>query len=77
MCTSADGENMCKVSKKTGLKLYEKLQSQGTHCLYIWDQKMTKFKKYIKVTKNMARIIWKAHAHLQTMEKTCAKFQKD
>ena len=30
-----------------------------------------------KVTKINARIISKAHAHLQTMEKTCAKFQKD
>ena len=38
---------------------------------------MTKFKKYKKVTRNMARIIWKAHAHLQTMEKTCANSKKD
>ena len=53
------------------------MQPQGTQCLYIWGQKMTKFKKYKKVTKNKARIIWKAHAHLQTMEKTCAKFQRD
>ena len=30
--------------KKTGLKLYEKLQSQGTYGLYIWAQKMTMFK---------------------------------
>ena len=30
------GENMCRVSsfKKFGFKLYEKLQSQGTLCLY-------------------------------------------
>ena len=63
--------------KKTGLKLYEKLQSQGTHCLYIWGQKMTKLKKHEKVTKIKARIMWKAHAYLQTMEKTCAKLQKD
>ena len=35
-CTSADsGKNMCKVSKKTGIKLYEELQLQGIHCLYI------------------------------------------
>ena len=40
----------------TGLKLYEKLQSQGTHCLYIWGQKMTKIKKYKKVTKNTANM---------------------
>ena len=63
--------------KKTGLKLYVNLQSQGTHCLYIWGQKMTKFKKVQKMIKIKARIIWKAHAHLQTMENTCAKFQKD
>ena len=48
MCTSVDtGENM-QSFKKTSLKLYEKMQSQGTHCLYIWGQ---------KVTKNMAWII--------------------
>ena len=28
-------KKMCKVSKKTGLKLYEKLQTRGTHSLYI------------------------------------------
>ena len=38
---------------------------------------MTKSKKYKKVTENKARIILKAHAHLQTMEKTCARLQKD
>ena len=38
---------------------------------------MTKLTKNKKVTENMARIIGKARAHLQTMEKTCAKFQKD
>ena len=38
MCTSADpGENV-QSFKKTSLKLYEKLQSQGTLCLYIWGQ---------------------------------------
>ena len=30
-----------------------------------------------KVTKINSRIISKPHAHLQTMEKTSAKFQKD
>ena len=45
------------------------------HFHRIWDQKMTKFTKW-KVTKIKARIISKPHAHLQTMEKTCAKFQK-
>ena len=57
MCTSADpGENV-QSFKKIGLKLYEKLQWHGTHCLYIWGQWMKKFKKNKKVTKNMARII--------------------
>ena len=36
-----------------------------------------KVQKEQKSDKNMARNIIKAHAHLQTMEKTCAKFQKD
>ena len=36
-----------------------------------------KVHKVEKVTKINARIISKPHAHLQTMEKTCAKFQKD
>ena len=35
MCTSTDlGENVLSF-KKTSIKLYEKLQSEGTHCLYI------------------------------------------
>ena len=38
---------------------------------------MIKFTKVEKMIKINARIISKAHAHLQTMEKTCAKFQKD
>ena len=38
---------------------------------------MTKLTKQKKVTKIKARIISKAHAHLQAMEKTCAKFKKD
>ena len=50
--------------KKTGIKLYEELQLQSTHCLYIWGQKMTKFTKEKKKTN--ARILSKAHAHLQT-----------
>ena len=37
---------------------------------------MTKFTTWKKVTKINSRIISKPHAHLQTMEKTCAKFQK-
>ena len=46
------------------------------HFHRIWGQKMTKFTKVEKVTKIHARIISKPYAHLQTMEKTCAKFQK-
>ena len=58
MCTSAGTEEIMHSFKKTGLTLYEKLQSQGIHCLYIWGQKMTTFKKNKKVTKNTTRIIW-------------------
>ena len=36
-----------------------------------------KVHKVEKRTKIYSRIISKSHAHLQTMEKTCAKFQKD
>ena len=43
----------------------------------IWGQKMTKFTKWKKVTKTNSRIISKPYAHLQTMAKTCTKFQKD
>ena len=38
---------------------------------------MTKVHKVEKVTKINSTIISKSHAHLQTMAKTCAKFQKD
>ena len=38
---------------------------------------MTKFAKWKKMIKIKARFISKPHAHLQTMEKTCAKFEKD
>ena len=52
--------------KKTGLKLYEKCnhkQSQGTHCLYSWGQKITKFKKYKKVTK-IWQGLYEKHMHI-------------
>ena len=43
-CTSAEpGENISSF-KKISIKLYDELQSQATHCLYIWGQKMTKDK---------------------------------
>ena len=47
----------------------------------IWSQKMKsendKVHKVEKVTKINSRIISKPYAHLQTMAKTCTKFQKD
>ena len=61
-------EKCDKSFQKTGIKLYEELRSQGTHCLYTFIE--SEVRKY-------ARIISKAHAHCQTMEKICAKFQKD
>ena len=39
ICTSSDhGENV-QSFKKIGIKLYEELRSQGTHCLYIEVEK--------------------------------------
>ena len=38
-------------------------------------QKQTKFTKQKKVRKNNQRFISKSHAHLHSMQKTCAKFQ--
>ena len=49
--------------KKTGLKLYEKLQSQGTHSLCIWGQKKIKFKKYKNVIK-IWQELYKKHMHI-------------
>ena len=67
-CKSSDyGENMCKVSKKISIKLYEELCSRGTHCLYIGG----------KVKKNNLTITSKSHAHPQTMKKTHAKFHNN
>ena len=48
---------------KVSMKLYKELRLQ-VH-------------KVEKVTKINSRIISKPYAHLQSMEKTCAKFQKD
>ena len=75
--------------KKNGIKLYEELCSQGTHCLYIKGEKwlssqcgkksevkkMTKLKW--KKWQNKNKIISNPCVLLQTLEKTCAKFQKD
>ena len=63
--------------KNIGIKLYEEFRSQGTHCLYNLRSENDKVHKVEKVTKINARIISKPRAHLQTMEKTCAKFEKD
>ena len=63
-----------------GIKLYEELRSQGTHCLYTFIELRSendKVHKVEKVAKINSRIISKPHAHLQTMAKTCAKFHKD
>ena len=62
------------------MKLYKELRLKGTHWLYIFIQsevENNKVHKVEKVIKLNARIISKPHAYLQTMEKTCAKFQKD
>ena len=58
--------------KKIVLKLYQELCSQGTHCLYTFTES-DKSSQSGKSDKNKC----KPYAHLQTMEKTCAKFQKD
>ena len=73
-------EKTCASFKKIVIELYEELRSQGTHCLYTFiesESENDKVHKVEKVTKINARIISKPHAHLKTMEKTCAKFQKD
>ena len=66
---------------KIGMTLYKDLCSQSTIVCTLFiescGQKMTKVHKVEKVTKINSRIVSKLHAHLQTMEKTCAKFQKD
>ena len=64
MCTSADpGKKHVQSFKKTGLKLYEKLQSQGTHCQNIWGQKMTKFEKE-KSDKKIWQGLYEKHMHI-------------
>ena len=66
--------------KKIGINLYEELRSQGKRCLYTFIESEVEndnVHKVEKVTKINARNIYKPHAHLQTMEETCAKFQKD
>ena len=62
--------------KKIGIKLYEELRSQGTHCLYTEVEKWLSSQSG-KSDKKNPTIISKPHAHPHTMKKTSAKFQKD
>ena len=65
---------MCKVVYGVALTRYP----LSIHFHRIWGQKMTKFTKWKKWQKLIQWLyISKPHAHVQTMEKTCAKFQKD
>ena len=62
------------------MKLYKELRLQGNHCLYTFIEseiRNDKVHKVEKVTKINSRITSKPLAHLQTMAKTCAKFNKD
>ena len=54
--------------KKIGIKLYEELRSQGTHCLYIEVEKWVH--KVEKVTKNN---LTKSHAHHDENTSTVSK----
>ena len=69
--------------KKIGIKLNEGFRSQSTNVhvhTFIESEPRSendKVYKVEKVSKINAKIISKAHTHLQTMEKTRAKFQKD
>ena len=66
--------------KNIGIKWYEELLSQGTRCLYTFIEsevrKCQSSQSGKLETKINTRIISKSHACIQTMEKTCAKFQK-
>ena len=60
--------------------MYKVLCLQANHCLYTFiesEVRNDKVHKVEKVTKINSRIISKPRAHLQTMAKTCAKFNKD
>ena len=66
--------------KKIGIKLYEELRSQDTQCHNTFiESEVRKWQSSQsgKSDKNNTRITSKPHAYLQTMEKTCTKFQKD
>ena len=72
--SSYHDENTCKVSNRS-------VQNCKRSCAHKTPRVNVdgndKVRKVEKVTKINARIISKPYAHLQTMEKTCAKFQKD
>ena len=63
--------------KKIGINLYEELQPKVPTVYTLSYNLRSENDKVEKVTKMNARIISKPHAHLQTMEKTCAKFQNE
>ena len=65
---------------KIGMKLYKELRLQGNHCLYNFiESEVRKWQSSQsgKSEKINSMITSKPHAHLQTMGKTCAQFQKD
>ena len=77
-CTSANSkENMCKVSKRPVWNCMRSCNHKVPTVYTSEVRKWLKFTKQKKVTKLKEKIRSKAHAHLQTMEKICAKFQKD
>ena len=79
MLISRPWQNHVQSFIKIGIKLYEELRSQVTHCLYTFIEseiRKWQWSQKGKSAKVNPRIISKPHAHLQTMGKTCVKFQK-
>ena len=64
-------------SKKSSIKLYEKLCSRGTHCLYIEGEKWLSSQCGKSEKKNNLTITSKSNAHPHTMKKTHAKFHNN
>ena len=65
--------------QKDMVKWYEKLRSQDTQCLCALIEVVPKndyVQTVLNVTKIIARITAKRHAHLQTLTKTYAKLKK-
>ena len=67
---------MCKVSKN-GVKFYEELRSQGTHCLYIEVEKWLSSQSGKSDKKLSNNYIQTTCTYRHTMKKISAKFQKD